>query len=69
VAELRRLPRQLLHHRDLLGQSWSSYWHNGFIFANDINRGLDVFSLDHPSVAGAATLDRNNPQLQERLFG
>jgi hypothetical protein len=49
--------------------TWSSYWHNGFIFANDINRGLDVFSLDHPSVAGAATLDRNNPQLQERLFG
>jgi hypothetical protein len=49
--------------------TWSSYWHNGFIFANDINRGLDVFSLDHPSVAGAATLDRDNPQLQERLFG
>ena len=43
-------------------------WHNGFIYANDIDRGFDVFSLDHPSVAGAATLDRDNPQTQERLF-
>jgi hypothetical protein len=48
--------------------TWSSYWHNGFIYANDIDRGFDVFSLSHPSVAGAATLDRDNPQTQERLF-
>jgi hypothetical protein len=48
--------------------TWSTYWHNGFIFANDIDRGLDVFSIAHPSVAGAATLDRDNPQTQERLF-
>jgi hypothetical protein len=48
--------------------TWSSYWHNGFIYANDIARGFDVFSLAHQSVAGAATLDRNNPQTQEVLF-
>ena len=48
--------------------TWSSYWHNGFIYANDIARGLDVFSIAHPAVAGAATLDRDNPQTQERLF-
>jgi hypothetical protein len=48
--------------------TWSSYWHNGFIYANDIDRGFDVFSLDHPAVVGAATLDRDNPQTQERLF-
>jgi hypothetical protein len=48
--------------------TWSSYWHNGFIYANDIERGVDVFELDHPSVAGAATLFRDNPQTQERLF-
>jgi hypothetical protein len=48
--------------------TWSSYWHNGFIYANDIVRGFDVFSLDHPSVVGAALLDRDNPQTQERLF-
>lgn len=48
--------------------AWSSYWHNGFIYANDINRGFDVFSLADSSVAGAATLFRNNPQTQERLF-
>jgi hypothetical protein len=48
--------------------TWSSYWHNGFIYANDSARGLDVFELDHPSVAGAATQFRANPQTQERLF-
>jgi hypothetical protein len=48
--------------------TWSSYWHNGFIYANDIDRGLDVFSLGHPAVAGAAVLERDNPQTQERLY-
>jgi hypothetical protein len=48
--------------------TWSSYWHNGFIYANDIARGFDVFSIDHQSVRGAARLNRNNPQTQERLF-
>jgi hypothetical protein len=48
--------------------TWSSYWHNDFIYANDINRGLDIFSIDHAAVEGAATLERNNPQTQERLF-
>jgi hypothetical protein len=48
--------------------AWSSYWHNGHIYANDINRGLDVFAIDHPAVEGAATLNRDNPQTQERLF-
>jgi hypothetical protein len=48
--------------------TWSSYWHNGFIYANDIARGVDVFSIAHPAVAGAATFERNNPQVQERLF-
>jgi hypothetical protein len=24
--------------------AWSSYWHNGFVYANDIVRGFDVFS-------------------------
>jgi hypothetical protein len=52
----------------IAANTWSSYWHNGDIYANDINRGLDVFSLDHQSVAGAARLFRDNPQTQERLF-
>jgi hypothetical protein len=52
----------------IAANTWSSYWHNGFVYANDISRGFDVFSLAHPSVAGAAQLDRDNPQTQERLF-
>jgi len=48
--------------------TWSSYWHNGLAYANDSERGFDVFTLDHPFVAGAASLFRDNPQTQERLF-
>ena len=53
----------------IAANTWSSYWHNGFVYANDIVRGFDVFSFTHPAVAGAATLSRDNPQTQERLFG
>jgi hypothetical protein len=35
---------------------------------DDSERGFDVFALDHPAVRGAAVLQRNNPQTQERLF-
>jgi hypothetical protein len=48
--------------------TWSSYWHNGFVYANDINRGFDVFFVKHPALRGAARLFRDNPQTQERLF-
>ena len=52
----------------IAANTWSTYWHNGFAYANDIVRGFDVFSLAHPAVAGAASLSRDNPQTQERLF-
>ena len=29
----------------LLGGFWSAYWYNGFIYASEIGRGLDVFRL------------------------
>jgi hypothetical protein len=52
----------------IAANTWSTYWHNGFAYANDIVRGFDVFRIAHPSVAGAARLFRDNPQTQERLF-
>ena len=27
------------------GGSWSAYWYNGFIYSNDIAKGLDVLEL------------------------
>jgi len=52
----------------IAANTWSSYWNNGYVYANDIARGVDIFAVNHPSLAGAATLARNNPQTQERLF-
>lgn len=51
----------------IAANTWSTYWHNGFVYANDITRGFDVFSLAHPAVAGAVLLERDNPQTEERL--
>jgi hypothetical protein len=44
---------------------WSTYWYNGLIYSNDINRGVDVFSFSSPLVKGATTLPHLNPQTQE----
>lgn len=53
------------------GVPWSSYWYNGFVYANNLNsgslsRGLDVFRVDDPAVAKHVLLPRLNPQTQER---
>jgi hypothetical protein len=29
----------------VLGGDWSAYWYNGYIYASEIARGLDVFQL------------------------
>ena len=57
--------------------AWASYWYNGYVYSNnfdeDVNsaipqsRGLDVFEVTHPALAGAIPLDRLNPQVQEPL--
>jgi hypothetical protein len=36
-----------------LGGSWSAYWYNGFIYSNDIQKGLDVLDLRDPRVLSA----------------
>lgn len=49
--------------------TWSSYWYNGFVYGNDILRGLDVFLLSDSARAGARKLPYLNPQTQEQLIG
>jgi hypothetical protein len=48
--------------------TWSSYWYNGKIYANDITRGLDVFNMVMPSNPYGSTWTHLNPQTQERLL-
>jgi hypothetical protein len=48
--------------------TWTSYWYNDYIHANDINRGYDVFRLNVPWRAQAWNLPRFNPQTQEHLI-
>ena len=48
---------------------WSAYWYNRFIYANDIERGQDVYVLLDRLWFGNVTFDHLNPQTQERLIG
>ncbi|RIV39181.1 hypothetical protein D2L64_10005 [Micromonospora radicis] len=52
--------------RSILGGSWSTYWHNGYIYSNDIQKGLDVLKLDDPLTnnARAIAFDELNVQTQ-----
>jgi hypothetical protein len=50
------------------GNAWSSYWYNGFIYANDIQRGVDTFLLSDRARAGDRKLPHLNPQTQEDLI-
>jgi hypothetical protein len=51
------------------GGDWSTYWYNGNIYQSDIRRGLIVWKLSDPAVAGAKRFDHLNPQTQETSFG
>jgi hypothetical protein len=48
-----------------LGGDWSSYWYNGRIYESDITRGLLIWKLSDPRVAGAKKLSHLNPQTSE----
>ncbi len=50
----------------VLGGSWSAYWYDGLIYSSDIQKGLDVFKLNDPAIAGANadTTRTVNPQSQ-----
>jgi hypothetical protein len=55
--------------RLILGGSWSAYWHNGFIYSNDIQKGLDVLELNDKRT-DAAKFQRTwqfNAQTQESI--
>ena len=54
--------------RSILGGAWSSYFYNGFIYVNDIQKGLDVlkFSGTEQAVSGRR-MPRLNAQVQEPL--
>jgi hypothetical protein len=51
-----------------LGGDWSTYWYNGRIYESDITRGLLIWNLSDPAVAGARKLGHLNPQTQETTF-
>jgi hypothetical protein len=52
----------------IVGGDWSTYWYDGRIYESDIKRGLIIWKLADPAVAGARKLGHLNPQTQETSF-
>ncbi|WP_083459815.1 LVIVD repeat-containing protein [Jiangella muralis] len=52
--------------RLILGGAWSTYYYNGYVYSNEIQRGFDVFNIRDPRVALAKgnRYDEFNPQTQ-----
>jgi hypothetical protein len=48
--------------------SWSSYWYNGFIYVNDIGRGLETLAFNDARKENAVTLPFFNPQTQMNVI-
>jgi hypothetical protein len=61
-------PAPLSEEQLIFGGDWSTYWYNGFIYESDIRRGLIIWKLADPAVAGAMRLHHLNPQTQETSF-
>ncbi|GAB3492560.1 LVIVD repeat-containing protein [Nocardiopsis coralliicola] len=49
--------------------TWSTYYYNGYVYSNDIERGLDVLKIDDERLNGAEknTYEEFNPQNQPRF--
>lgn len=47
---------------------WSAYWYDNFVYANDIVRGVDTYTLDLRYRRGADRLSELNPQTQVTLY-
>ncbi|WP_374999548.1 LVIVD repeat-containing protein [Aeromicrobium sp. CTD01-1L150] len=52
--------------RLVTGGPWSTYYYNGHVYSNEIQRGFDVFRVDDRRIKGAekVTFDELNPQSQ-----
>ena len=50
------------------GGDWSTYWYNGFIYESDMTRGLTIWNLSDPRIAGARKFGHSNPQTMETSF-
>jgi hypothetical protein len=65
-------PREVAYYDAVGGRgpadTWSSYWYNGAIYANDITRGVDAFNLVGTATNGGAMRTHLNAQTMEDLL-
>jgi hypothetical protein len=54
----------------ITGGAWSTYYYNGYVYSNDIQKGFDVLKIDDPRVKKAerVRLDQLNVQTQPDYY-
>ena len=68
IAGASEADAEVAFYRQGSGNNWSSYWHDGAIYANGTGRGMDVFKLSDKARSKAVKLGLNNPQTQTVLI-
>ncbi len=63
-----RHPREVAGLVPAQADEWASYWYDGYVYASDIARGLDVFSFSTPGLQAAKRFSHLNPQTQDTLI-
>jgi hypothetical protein len=58
-------PRELAYAAPANAYVWAAYWYNGFVYAHNIARGIDIYRVSDDIVPGAQRLSHLNPQTQE----
>src|SRR5205823_12718299 len=49
-----RHPRQIAYYRPDDANTWAAYWHKGYVFVADLQRGIDVIRLTGQASRSAA---------------
>ena len=55
--------------RLILGGSWSAYYYNGYVYSNDIQKGLDVLEVTDRAAKSRVRMNELNPQSQPSYNG
>lgn len=61
-------PREIAYYDAEPTHTWSSYWYNGRVYANDVERGVDIFKINARSTRSSVRFEHLNAQTQEEVI-
>jgi hypothetical protein len=61
-------PKEVAYYDPDQAFTWSSYWYNGLVYANDSPNGVQIYGLKVRNAKTDVRFDQMNPQTQEELL-